>query len=298
MIHLWQGDCLKHIRQLKENGILVDLTFLDPPFNQGKDYACADDDLPEEDYWAWMREICRGVYDNTSPGGAIYFMQREKNTEATLHTLRETGWDFQNLIIWLKTTSAVPGQKRYGKQYQIITFATKGRSPRVFNRLRIDPPKLPHHKLERENGIFVTDCWNDIREMTSGYLAGDEALRNESGERLHKQQSPAALLLRIVLSSSLQGNWVLDPFSGTGTTAVVAEQLGRNCVAVELDPNNVEIIRKRLKEQRNADSVCKWHSYYRYTPKLEAIWDKEISTQKAEQRQMTLFEARGDYVHP
>ena len=72
----------------------------------------------------------------------------------------------------------------------------------MFNRLRIDYPLRPGQKQERENGIFVTDVWDDIREMTSGYFAGDEALRDESGERVHKQQSPIALLLRIILSSS------------------------------------------------------------------------------------------------
>ena len=66
MIHLWQGDCLDRIKQLKTSGISVDLTFLDPPFNQGKDYACVDDNLPEEDYWKWMRDLSSAVYDNTT----------------------------------------------------------------------------------------------------------------------------------------------------------------------------------------------------------------------------------------
>ncbi|MCX6379964.1 MAG: site-specific DNA-methyltransferase [Armatimonadetes bacterium] len=279
MIHLWQGDCLERIERLKESGITVDLTFLDPPFNQGKEYACVEDDLPEEEYWKWMHAICQATYENTTPGGAIYFMQREKNAEATLHTLRETGWVFQNLIIWLKKTSAVPGQRRFGKQFQIITFATKGKPARHFHRLRIDPPKPPNHKIPRENGIFVTDCWDDIREMTSGYLAGDEALRDKEGARLHKQQAPIALLRRILLSSTKPGDWTLDPCSGTGTTAVVADQLGRNCVAIEIDPNNVGIIDNRLKERRAADSICKHRVYYRYTPNLEESWNEQFAAQ-------------------
>ena len=102
----------------------IDLSFLDPPFNQDKAYNAWHDNLPPEEYWGWMREICAKVYALTSDGGAIYFMQREKNTEFVLQCLRDAGWTFQNLIIWKKKTSAVPGMKRFGKHYQVIAFAT------------------------------------------------------------------------------------------------------------------------------------------------------------------------------
>ena len=148
----------------------IDLAFLDPPFNQDKTYNAWDDNLPPAKYWEWMREICAKVYALTSDGGAIYFMQREKNTEFVLRCLRDTGWVFQNLIIWKKKTSAVPGLKRFGKHYQVIAFATKGKTPRIFHRLRIDPPLPAGYKYARKNGMFVTDVWDDIRELTSGLL--------------------------------------------------------------------------------------------------------------------------------
>ncbi|MCY7374980.1 MAG: site-specific DNA-methyltransferase, partial [Pyrinomonadaceae bacterium] len=230
------GDC----REILSSPIAkVDLTFLDPPFNQQKDYVSCDDNLPEDKYWKMMREVCSQIFQITVDGGAIYFMQREKNTEQVFRVLRETGWTFQNLIIWKKMTSAVPGQMRYGKAFQTIVFATKGNRPRVFNRLRINPPLLKHHKYERENGMFVTDVWDDIRELTSGYFAGDEAIKKETGERFHKQQSPIALLLRIILTSSKVGDWILDPFAGTGTTAIAARQIGRNSISIEVDADNI-----------------------------------------------------------
>ena len=102
-------------------------------------------------------------------------------------------WTFQNLIIWKKKTSAIPGLKRFGKHYQVIAFATKGKTPRVFHRLRIDPPLPADYRHARENGMFVTDVWDDIRELTAGYFAGDEALRDAEGNRLHKQQTPIQL---------------------------------------------------------------------------------------------------------
>lgn len=270
----------------------IALTFLDPPFNQQKDYASCKDDLPEKDYWEMMRDVCLQVFRLTIDGGAIYFMQREKNTEQVLRVLRETGWTFQNLIIWKKMTSAVPSQMRYGKAFQIIGYATKGKRPRQFNRLRIEPPLLKNHKYERENGMFVTDVWDDIRELTSGYFAGDEAIRNEVGERFHKQQSPIALLLRLILSSSKIGDSVLDPFAGTGTTAVVARQIGRNSISIEADADNVKCIKNRLAEKRKSDSVMKYLAKYEKTENLDEIcFGMELFAETAPQHQAaaTLF---------
>ncbi len=299
MTQVLQGDCLELLQRavLEQAGIKgeICLTFLDPPFNQGKEYDFFEDSLPQQEYWRWMVQVCQRVYALTADGGAIYFMQREKNTEYVLRCLRETGWTLQNLIIWTKRTSAVPGIWRFGKQYQIIAFATKGRKPRVFHRLRVDAPLRPEYRYERENGMYLTDVWDDIRELTSGYFAGEEALRLPGGERFHKQQSPVALLLRIILSSTDPGDLVLDPFAGTGTTLVVAEQLNRSSVGIEIDPKNVELIRWRLRVKRSADSVQPLRHYYRFTPNLEAIWPTGSLEWTGSDQQMTLFETRKEY---
>jgi DNA modification methylase len=275
------------------------MTFLDPPFNQNKDYAHCNDALPEAEYWAMMKNVCKSVYDITNNGGSIYFMQREKNTEFVLQTLRETNWEFQNLIIWKKRTSAVPVKGKYGKQYQVIVYATKGERAKTFHRLRIDPPNPAHFKVPRENGIFVTDVWDDIRELTSGYFAGDEALRIDNGERFHKQQSPLALLLRMILTTTKVGDTVLDPFAGTGTTAVVALQTQRNSVSIEIDPNNAKCIRERLKNLRNADIIQKYYRDYLCTENLAEIWGDELevlppqTTQIKKPKKLALFGTAG-----
>ena len=270
------GDCAELLRpELPgELGFAgpAGLAFLDPPFNQGKDYRHFDDAMPAERYWEWMTEICAKVHGLAADGGAIYFMQREKNAEHVLRCLRESGWTLQNLIVWMKRTSAVPGAYRYGKQYQIIAFGTKGPRARVFHRLRIDAPLRPGYRQRRENGLYVTDCWDDVRELTSGYFAGEEGLRLADGARFHKQQTPVALLLRIILSSSDPGDLVLDPFAGTGTTLVVAEQLGRPSIGIEIDPSNAEMISSRLAAPREADSVLRYRHYYRFSSGLEQAW--------------------------
>jgi len=268
-----EGDCLEHFNE----GSIADihLTFLDPPYRQGKDYRFFDDNQPARKYWAWLKEILGKAYDATVDGGAIYFMQREKNAERVLKVLRETGWKFQNLIIWKKRTSAVPSNLRFSKQYQVIAFSIKGSRPRVFNKLRVDLPPLPEHKLPRKNGVYLTDVWDDIMELTSGYFAGDEAIRDNKGKRVHTQQSPVALLLRIILSCTLPGDTVLDPLAGSGTTLVVAKQLGRNSVGMEVDPAYVKLTKERLKILRPPDNISKHYGYYRFTPNLKQIWQLE-----------------------
>ena len=276
-----QVDCIKYLNEYKGNEF--DLTFLDPPFNQGKEYNSHNDNLSTQEYWDWMNEVCSLLYENTSQGGALYFMQREKNTQYVLDSLIKTNWSFQNLIIWKKKTSAIPGKKRYGKHYQIIAFVTKGLKPRLFNKLRIDPPLLVTEKKRRQNGMFVTDVWDDIRELTSGYYAGDEPLRNEKGERIHKQQSPVQLLTRIILSSTNVGDMVFDPFAGTGTTLVVAKQLLRKSAGTEIDPINVEHIIKRINDLRPIDDISVYQDDYRYTENLETIWHLQTDSEKAKQ---------------
>ena len=188
-------------------------------------------------------------------------------------------------------TSAVPSTMRFGKAFQTIGYATKGNRPRVFNRLRIEPSLLKHQKHERENGCFVTDVWDDVRELTAGYFAGDEAFKNTDDTRFHKQQSPIALLLRIILSSSKVGDTILDPFAGTGTTAVVAKQLNRNSVSVEIDSTNVECIEKRLTEMRESDRIEKFYKEYLCTENLNEIWGAKSIEAKANGKQAaTLFD--------
>ena len=113
--------------------------------------------------------------------------------------------------------------------------------------------------------------WDDIKELTSGYFAGDEAIRNVRGNRVHEQQSPMGLLLRIILSSTMLGDTVLDPFAGTGTTLVVARQLRRRSIGIEVDPDYVRIIEKRLEGLGPQDNLMKYYDYYRFMQGLEKI---------------------------
>jgi len=97
-------------------------------------------------------------------------------------------------------------------------------------------------------------------------------LRYENGERVHKQQSPVQLLTRIILASSKIDDMIFDPFAGTGTTLLVAKQLQRNSIGVELNTTNVSFIRKRISELRKSDNILKFRKDYEFTENLDIIW--------------------------
>ncbi|MHA1795958.1 MAG: DNA-methyltransferase [Promethearchaeota archaeon] len=283
-------DCIEF---LNTTDYKFDLTYLDPPFNQSKNYNSHNDKMDPTEYWDWMKNVCNKIYERTNSGGSIYFMQREKNVKEVITVLEQTNWTFQNLIIWKKKSSAVPATNRYGKHYQIIVFATKGKRPKVFNKLRIDPPLLVTEKYRRKNGMYITDVWDDIRELTSGYFAGEEPLRLPNGERLHNQQSPIQLLLRIILSSSKHGDFIFDPFSGTATTNIVARQLNRNSISVEKDELYYQYCIKRLAEFRHVDNIERFRNDYKYTEELEKIWgSSQLVYKKLNPPQLTLFEKK------
>ena len=266
------ADCADWLKGAKPGAF--HLSFVDPPFNQGKDYRCFDDKQDSDVYWRRMTDVLTSLRRATAAGGWVYFMQREKNAEFVLRALRESGWNFQNLVVWKKKASAVPCANKFGLHYQVIASAVNGGKARVFNRLRVVLPPQPEHKYPHENGVYVTDVWDDIRELTSGYYAGKEPLRDENGERFHKQQAPLALLARIILSSSRPGDVVFDPFAGTGTTLVAAGLLGRKAAGVEIDPLNVECIQNRAAQPRaeDADAIAKLYKSYIHTENLRAIW--------------------------
>ncbi len=112
----------------------------------------------------------------------------------------------------------------------------------------------------------------DLIGRLEGYFAGKEPLRLENGKRLHEQQSPIELLTRIILSSSKPNDMVFDPFAGSGTTLVVAKQLNRNSIGIEIDLLYAKYINQRIKNIKPSDDISKLKQKYKHTKDLDKIW--------------------------
>jgi modification methylase len=93
--------------------------------------------------------------------------------------------------------------------------------------------------------------YNGDKQMTSvwqiGLCIGEERLKGEDGKKAHSTQKPEELLKRVILSTSKQGDVVLDPFFGTGTTGAVAKKLKRSFIGIEKEPEYIALAENRIK---------------------------------------------------
>ena len=87
-------------------------------------------------------------------------------------------------------------------------------------------------------GVPVQNLWDDVYFIS----------RSEKNKRKYPTQKPLKLLQRIIKASSESGGWVLDPFCGSGTTAIAAMELGRNCITMDVNPDAITIAQQTIDE--------------------------------------------------
>jgi len=162
-------------------------------------------------------------------------------------------------IIWYQPSRLAQGRKRYTNNYDIIAYFVKGKEAATFNldEIRVEQLVELVHRRRCENvpsvrngkygltkfnkkGKNPGDVWGDIKQLT--YKSKELVSR----ECLNTIQKPIRLVERLVKASSNPGDLILDPFMGTGTTAVVALELGRHFIGFEMDPQYIEVAERRI----------------------------------------------------
>lgn len=222
---IYQGDCLEIMRGWSNE--CVDLVITDPPY--GVSYQTnrrdLDDDLRgraiENDSgdWmpfavAWYGEVCRLM----KPGTHLYAFGSFL-TQPQMQPLIGSILSFKNTLVWDKmnwTVGDLTGD--YGRQYELIYYATKGR--RVLN------------GVKRYGNIL-------------------RASRGSGTEYEHPTQKPEEIIAKLVECSSKEGDTILDPFIGSGTTAVVAEKMNRKFIGCEVDERYVKVGQSRIDAERS-----------------------------------------------
>jgi modification methylase len=149
--------------------------------------------------------------------------------------LQELGFWVLNDVIWRKA-NPMPNfrGRRFTNAHETLIWAARGRDSRY--RFNYQAMKALNDDLQMRSDWYFPLC------------TGPERLRNEHGLKLHPTQKPEALLHRVLLASTAPEDIVLDPFLGTGTTAVVARRLGRHYIGVERHPAYVEAALGRLRQ--------------------------------------------------
>ena len=220
----------------------VDLVFADPPFNIGYVYDKYHDDRPDGEYVNWSRrwmDACRRVL---KPDGSFYIAIGAEFAADLRIIGRELGLHLRNWIIW-HYTFGQSTQRKFCRAHTHILYFTKDADCFTFNDRLLRFPSARHteyHDLRANpRGRLPDDVWDDFPRVCGTF-------KERAG--FHGCQMPEALLQRIILASSNPGDIVLDPFLGSGTTAVAAKRLGRRYVGIDLSPDYAEHTRRRLAE--------------------------------------------------
>jgi modification methylase len=243
---IMRGDSVELLRMLPPAS--VHCVFADPPYNlqlRGE-LRRPDDSLVDgvDDDWDrftdfaaydaftrdWLAE-CRRVLRKD---GTLWVIGSYHNIFRIGAILQDLGFWVLNDVIWRKS-NPMPNfrGRRFTNAHETLIWAARGRDSRY---------RFNYHAMK---------ALNDDVQMRSDWLiplcTGQERLRNEHGLKLHPTQKPEALLHRILLASTIQGDIVLDPFTGTGTTAAVAKRLRRHFIGIERHPAYVEAALLRLR---------------------------------------------------
>lgn len=245
---LYQGDCLDILSQTRSD--TVDCIFADPPFNLNKLYPSKiDDNLKMEKYLDWSYKWLDECTRILKHGGALFVWNLPK-WNSILANFLHGKLNFKHWIsVDLKYSLPIQG-RLYPSHYSLLYFI-KGEKPNTFNPDRLPMQVCRHCYGELKDyggykdkmnpkGINLTDIWLDIPPVR----------HSKYKRRMDANELSIKLLDRIIELSTREGDLVLDPFGGSGTTYITAELKKRRWIGCEIGPTDVIADRfKLLKEE-------------------------------------------------
>jgi adenine-specific DNA-methyltransferase len=245
---LFQGDCLELLTQIPTDTVKLIVT--SPPYNLGKEYEKR---LDLKVYLAEQKKVIQDCVRVMHPQGSICWQVGNYVDNGAITPLDiklypifdSFGLKLRNRIIW-HFGHGLHTSKRFSGRYEVILWFTKS-DLYTFNldAVRI-PQKYPqkrHFKGPRKGelsgnplGKNPSDVW-EIPNVKSNHIEKTE----------HPCQFPVEMIERLVLSLTEPGDWVLDPFLGTGTTAIAALMHGRKAIGAEVMDKYIQITNERVR---------------------------------------------------
>jgi len=225
----------------------IDLILTDPPYNLGKDYGNDSDQQSTEDYLAWTERWIAAALPKLKDNGSLYIFLTWRFAPEIFVMLKKR-MTMMNEIIWDRRVPSMGGSTRsFSSVHDTIGFFVK-RKDYYFD---LDAVRIPYDaetKKARSRSIFIGAKWLEV-----GYNPKDlwsvSRLHREHAERVdHPTQKPLEIIERMLKASCPPGGVVLDPFMGSGTTALAAKRTGRRFTGFELNPAYCEVIQRRLAE--------------------------------------------------
>lgn len=243
---LVEGDC---VSILEAFDFKFDMIFADPPYflsnggisvSSGK-VVCVDkgvwDKAPTPEFvdefnHKWM-SACK---DKLKDNGTIWISGTHHNIFSVANQLSELGFKILNVVTWNKLDPPDNISHRvFTHSAEYIIWAKK--SKKAYHRY--------NYELMRQ--------FNDGKQMTDVWRMPSVAKWEKSCGK-HPTQKPLGLLARIIMASTKEGDWILDPFNGSGTTGIASSLLGRKYLGIDQDKSYLELSAKR-REELNDDEV-------------------------------------------
>jgi site-specific DNA-methyltransferase (adenine-specific) len=272
-IRIITGDALTELKTVETGS--VDLIIADPPYNLGKNYGNNHDVRGFEEYLhfseSWLREAHRVL----AKDGTLYVFMGFRFISYLYDILdQKLGMFFNSWITW-HYTQGMGRTKGFSPRHDDILMFTKSREFK-FN---LDAVRVPQ-KYYRERNNMIGANPGDMWEFSHVHYSNPE--RED-----HPTQKPEALVARMVLASSDEGDLVLDPFSGSGTTARVCQILNRRCIGIELNPVYAQLTKERLQKP--------FEGFDSMDPRMNRVPNDlpKESLSETTQKQMLLFEETG-----
>jgi DNA modification methylase len=224
---VYRADALDGLRACPP----ADLVFADPPY-----------DWPEDRHAAWIGAAAEVV----RPGGSIYVCC-DWPISGAIHRILERHFEVRNRITW-KRDKGRGASKNWKRNMEDVWYAVKRGADFTFNLTKWKKPVIAPYREDGKPKDWVEENGERYRMTHPSNVWTDLCVpfwsMPENTE--HPWQKPEKLVERVVAASSRPGDLVVDPFLGSGTTAVVARRLGRRYLGFELDPEWVRVSLKRL----------------------------------------------------
>lgn len=255
--HIYNNNCIEILNNVIEPNS-IQLIFADPPYNlSGKKLNLENnktggaffkvnenwDKFTEEEYddftYKWITACNKVLKDN----GSLYISCTMHNIAIILNIAKKIGFKLNNIITWYKPNSMPNITKRtFTHSTEFVCWLAKGKNW-IFN----------YEAIKKINPLKTIDGQDkQMRDFIEiPILQGKERLKNKDNKAAHPTQKPEKLLEVMITASSNEGDIILDPFFGTGTTGAVAKKLNRNWIGIEINPVYCEISKNRLKDEQN-----------------------------------------------
>ncbi len=255
--YIEQGDCLELMKGIPDGSI--DLTVTSPPYDNLRTYNGGVDQWCFEKFQAISKEL----YRITKSGGVVVWVVNDatingSETGASFKQalyFKECGFNLHDTMIWEKPTFTATGSLavRYAPVFEYMFVFSKGK-PKTFNPIKDKPNVSAGRKIhgtirQKDGSTKKQSCiGNEIQALGQRHNVWKICPEKSNKNRTHPAVFPEQLAKDHILSWSNCDDVVLDPFLGSGTTAVAAVNTGRHYIGFELDPTYFDIACKRLDE--------------------------------------------------